>query len=84
MNLERELGRLLRQAAGETEPRRERPRGVVVTYTVRRPDGGAPFRFEHRSPAGTWPSAAEANARRAINTAGLIVWAHISTQDAQA
>lgn len=84
--LEREFDRELRRQLAALEPVAAqfptvgKEDGPVVVFTVRSPDGGLPFRYEYKAKKGTWASAAEFDARKAIKRDGLLVHAHIETR----
>jgi hypothetical protein len=79
--LTRELRRQLSalDPAPAPRPKREPRAGVVVRYSVRRPDGGQPFLFEYKAAPGTWRAVAEHDAKAAIVRAGLRPWVHLET-----
>lgn len=83
--LERELADALASLdtpAGKAGlPKVGKPR-IVVTLTVRLlNEGGLPRRFEWTAPPGTWPVEAVHLAKIAARKAGLVVHAHIDTEE---
>lgn len=81
--ISRELAKRLRSLEDSVEVAKpkEIPEGerLVVTWTVRRLDGGLPFRWEYVAPKGVWKAEAEHLAKKAMRKAKLVPHAHIET-----
>lgn len=73
----------MRKALGLSEARQsypsEKPTSVKVTLSVRHPDGGKPFRFEHQSSTIS-STMAVISAERAARAEGLRVHALLSVE----
>lgn len=89
--LTRELRRQLQALEPVPEqgrPEKVRPtlsrRQIIVAWSVRRPDGGLPFRFEYKASASVWREEAEHRAKLEIKRAGLIPHVHLETIEAEA
>lgn len=80
--IERALGAALRQVAPADCIAPRKPitdRSVVVIFSVRRKDGGVPFRWNYTAKPGTWATTAKHEARQAMRRAGLVEHAWIDT-----